>query len=76
MSNHFTIEDVTITREPSKVIRMYEGSIVEFDEEFPFNITTEELPEFGKPETITLVEFTEGDPHNKKTAIAAIKDNF
>ena len=76
MSNHFTIEHVTITREPLKVIRMYEGSIEEMDEEFPFVMTTEELPEFGKPETITLVEFTEGDPHNKQTAIAAIKDNF
>jgi len=76
MSKQLGIDDVSIIREPIKVTRIYEGSVTEFDEESPFIMTTEEVPESGKPETITSIEFTEGDPLNKRAAVAAIKDHF
>jgi hypothetical protein len=77
MSKIFQIEDVQIIRDPYNVIRTYEGTITEFGEEFPFTISTLENSEgSGSRETITEVTFPEGEPANKRSAIAIIKDNF
>lgn len=73
---HFGLDDVSITREPVKVIRTYEGSITESDEELPFTMTTLEFPESGRGETISEIFFTERDPVNKRAAVSAIKDHF
>lgn len=73
---HSGIDEVSIVREPLSVTRVYEGSITEQDTEFPFTMTTQEFPELGKPETITQIQFNEGDPLNKRAAVAAIKDHF
>lgn len=76
MSRQFGLDDVFIEREPIKVTRVYEGNVTENSETFPFTMTTEETPEAGKPETIIKIEFTEGDPMNKRAAVSAIKDHF
>lgn len=69
-------EAVYLEREPFAVTRVYAGTLTEDDEEFPFTMTTQENPETGAPELVTDITFTEGEPINKRAAVAAIKDHF